>query len=112
MNKRVYLDSIGCRLNQSEITRMARDFQARGYTVTDSLEEADLVVVNTCAVTQDATKESRKLVRHMNRQNDRAEIVVTGCYAHIAPETIQTLPGVKQVVNNFDKDHLVPIVTG
>lgn len=112
MNKRVYLDSIGCRLNQSEITRMAREFQARGYTVTDSAEEADLVVVNTCAVTQDATKESRKLVRHMHRQNDRAEIVVTGCYAHIAPETIQILPGVKQVVNNFDKDHLVPMVTG
>lgn len=112
MSKRVYLDSIGCRLNQGEISRMAREFQASGYTVTESPEDADVVVVNTCAVTRDATKESRKLVRKLHRQREQAEIVVTGCYAHIQPDTIQTLPGVKQVINNFDKDHLVPLVTG
>lgn len=112
MSKRVYLDSIGCRLNQSEISRMAREFQAGGYTLADSPENADVFVVNTCAVTQDATKESRKMVRHMHRQNEQAEIVVTGCYAHIAPEAIKTLPGVSQVINNFDKDKLVPMVTG
>ncbi len=112
MSKRVYLDSIGCRLNQSEISRMAREFQASGYTVTESPEDADVVVVNTCAVTRDATKESRKMVRQLHRQSEQAEIVVTGCYAHIQPDTIQTLPGVKQVISNFDKDHLVPLVTG
>ncbi len=112
MSKRVYLDSIGCRLNQSEISRMAREFQAGGYTVTESPEDADVVVVNTCAVTRDATKESRKMVRQLHRQSEQAEIVVTGCYAHIQPDTIQTLPGVKQVISNFDKDHLVPLVTG
>lgn len=112
MSKRVYLDSIGCRLNQSEISRMAREFQASGYTVAESPEDADVVVVNTCAVTRDATKESRKMVRQLHRQSEQAEIVVTGCYAHIQPDTIQTLPGVKQVISNFDKDHLVPLVTG
>ncbi len=112
MTKRVYLDSIGCRLNQSEISRMARQFQAIGYTLAESPAQADAMVVNTCAVTQDATKESRKLIRQMHRHNEQAAIVVTGCYAQIAPETLKTLAGVTQVIDNFDKDNLVPMVTG
>lgn len=110
-NKTVYLDSIGCRLNQSEIQRMARQFEAVGYRVVDDATHADLHVVNTCAVTKDASKSSRKLVRHLHRQNEAAEIAVTGCYAHIAPDKVAQLPGVRQVIDNIQKDKLVALVS-
>jgi len=112
MSKRVYLDSIGCRLNQSEITSMARQFQQVGYTVVDDAAQADVLVVNTCAVTSGAGKDSRKLIRQLHRQNTGATLAVTGCYAHIAPDTTAALPGVRYVVDNFDKEKLVPLVTG
>lgn len=110
--KRVYLDSVGCRLNQSEIARMSREFQQIGYEVTDSAEGADLYVVNTCAVTKDAGKSSRNMVRRLSRTNDQAEIAVTGCYAHIAPQMVANLPNVTHVVDNIQKDKLVPMVSG
>jgi len=112
MAKRVYLDSIGCRLNQSEISRMSRQFQQLGYDVVQDASQADLHVVNTCAVTNDASKTSRKLVRQLHRSNPEAEIAVTGCYSQIAPKTVGTLPNVSHVIDNIDKDKLVPMVTG
>jgi threonylcarbamoyladenosine tRNA methylthiotransferase MtaB len=112
MSKRVYLDSVGCRLNQSEITQMTRQFQSLGYAVVNDPAEADLFVVNTCAVTSDAAKDSRKLVRRLHGQSQSAEIAVTGCYAHLAADRVGALPGVRYVVNNFEKDKLVSLVTG
>lgn len=111
MSKRVYLDSIGCRLNQSEIAMMEREFLARGYEIITDPAQADLFVVNTCAVTNAAAKDSRKLIRHLNRHNADAEIAVTGCYAQIAPERVGDLPGVAEVISNIDKEKLVAIVT-
>lgn len=109
---RVHLRTLGCRLNQSEIETMTRQFQSQGHVITDDPAQADWMVVNTCAVTQDATRGSRHLIRQLNRANSAAQIVVTGCYAQIAPGDIQVLPGVARVVNNLDKDQLVPTLTG
>jgi len=108
----VHLKNLGCRLNQGEVDRMARQFAGQGHAITDAPEQADLIVVNTCAVTQEATRSSRQLIYRLHRAQSEAQIVVTGCYAHIAPEEIRTLPGVQHVINNFDKDSLVSIVTG
>jgi threonylcarbamoyladenosine tRNA methylthiotransferase MtaB len=108
----VHLRTLGCRLNQSEIDTMARQFEAQGHAIVDDVAQADWVVVNTCAVTQDAERDSRKLVRHLNRANERAEITVTGCYAQLSPDDIRVLPGVARVVGNLDKDALVPAITG
>jgi threonylcarbamoyladenosine tRNA methylthiotransferase MtaB len=107
---RIYLESTGCRLNQSEIDMLARQFRQAGHTIVLSAEEADLCVVNTCAVTREATCSSRNLIRRLNRSNAEAEIVTTGCYAHLSPEQVKALPGVGRVVNNIDKDRLVPLV--
>lgn len=112
MTKRVYLDSIGCRLNQSEISSMSRQFESLGYQVVSDPAQAEMMVVNTCAVTADATKDSRKLVRQLQRQSTQAEIAVTGCYAHIAPDSVAALPNVKFVVDNFQKEGLVAQMTG
>ncbi|RPI98028.1 MAG: MiaB/RimO family radical SAM methylthiotransferase, partial [Chloroflexi bacterium] len=107
---RVYLESTGCRLNQSEIETLARQFRQAGHTVVSSAADADLCVVNTCAVTHEATRSSRNLIRRLNRENDCAEIVATGCYAHLSPDVVKALPGVAQVVSNIDKERLVPLV--
>lgn len=107
---RVFLDTVGCRLNQSEIETLAREFRRRGDEVVTRAEDADLVVVNTCAVTREAARSSRQVIRRAHRDNARAEIVATGCYAHLKPAMVAQLPGVTQVVNNLDKDSLVSMV--
>lgn len=109
---KVHLRTLGCRLNQAEIDQMARQFMQRGDQITEQADDADLMVVNTCAVTQEATRSSRQLIYRLNRSNPQAEIAVTGCYAHIAPEEIRILPGVAHVVDNYTKESLVSVVTG
>ncbi|HEY6074156.1 MAG TPA: hypothetical protein VIV15_12405, partial [Anaerolineales bacterium] len=74
---KIYLDTIGCRLNQSEIETYARQFRMAGHTLLPSPEGADLVVVNTCAVTAEAASDSRGKIRQAGRAGAR-EIVVTG----------------------------------
>ncbi|MBN1202605.1 MAG: tRNA (N(6)-L-threonylcarbamoyladenosine(37)-C(2))-methylthiotransferase MtaB [Anaerolineae bacterium] len=108
----VYLDTVGCRLNQSEIETLARRFRAAGHTVVPSAAEADLCVVNTCAVTGEAERSSRSVIRRIHRDNPGARIVATGCYAHLSPERVTALPGVARIVNNLDKDRLVSLVNG
>jgi len=110
--RRVYLNFVGCRLNEAEIERMARQFAARGDSIAGSASEADLVVINTCAVTSGAERKSRQMVLQAGRMNPEARIVVTGCYAQLEPEALARLPHVDQVISNFDKDNLVPLVAG
>lgn len=109
---KIHLRTIGCRLNQSEIDSMARQFRGQGHEIVDDPALADQVIVNTCAVTNDATRDSRHLIRGLNRANAASQITVTGCYAHIAPGEITVLPGVARVVDNFAKDRLVETMTG
>lgn len=108
---KIYLDSIGCRLNQSEIEKFANQFRAAGHTIVDSSAEADYVVVNTCAVTSEAASDSRQKIRQAARSSaGRAapgEIIVTGCWATLDERGAQALPGVTRVVKNDVKDRLV-----
>lgn len=111
-SRRVYLDFVGCRLNQAEIERMGREFAARGDVLADSPGDADVVVVNTCAVTGTAARKSRQMIRQAGRANPGAEIVATGCYAELSPEKLAGLPGVTHVIGNLQKDQLVAITGG
>ncbi|MCU7932694.1 MAG: tRNA (N(6)-L-threonylcarbamoyladenosine(37)-C(2))-methylthiotransferase MtaB [Candidatus Thiodiazotropha sp. (ex Codakia rugifera)] len=108
---RIHLKTLGCRLNEAEMETWSRDFQARGHAMTDSAEEADLLVVNTCAVTEEAVRKSRKLLGRSNRQNPNARLVVSGCYASLDPTATFEMEGVDLVVNNQDKERLVELVT-
>jgi threonylcarbamoyladenosine tRNA methylthiotransferase MtaB len=103
---KIYLDSIGCRLNQSEIENYARQFRAAGHTLVPTPGEADLAVINTCTVTNAADSDSRGKIRKAV-QAGTEEIVVTGCWSTQNPEIASTFPGVSQVVPNVEKDHLV-----
>jgi threonylcarbamoyladenosine tRNA methylthiotransferase MtaB len=109
---KIHLRTLGCRLNQSEIDTMARQFRQQGHEIVDDPALADWFVVNTCAVTQDAVRSSRKLIRELNRANPGGQINVTGCYAQVSPEEIHILPGVHRVIDNLNKDALVEHLTG
>jgi threonylcarbamoyladenosine tRNA methylthiotransferase MtaB len=103
---RVFLDSVGCRLNQSEIERLALQFRAAGHEIVNSAGEADLVIVNTCAVTHEAASDSRQKIRQVGRAG-KAAIAATGCWVTLEPQAAATLPGVKWVVANAEKEKLV-----
>jgi len=104
---RIYLDSIGCRLNQAEIEGYARQFRAAGHILVGSPEQAELAVVNTCAVTSAAVSDSRQKIRQIARAGI-AEIIATGCWATLQPAEAAALPGVIRVTPNEQKDDLVP----
>lgn len=103
---KVYLDSVGCRLNQSEIEIMAHQFRAAGHDIVAAAEIADIAVVNTCAVTAAAAADSRGKIRHVARLGD-ARIVATGCWVTLEPAAAGVLPNVRRVVTNEQKDRLV-----
>jgi threonylcarbamoyladenosine tRNA methylthiotransferase MtaB len=102
----VFLDMVGCRLNQAELERYARQFRAAGHSLTDDPRMADLIVINTCAVTSAAASDSRQKIRHAYRTGTQ-QIIVTGCMATLDPQQVMALPGVTQLVDNFAKDELV-----
>jgi len=103
---KIYLDTIGCRLNQSEIETMARQFRAAGHEIVATAEHADMAVVNTCAVTNDAASVSRSKIRQIARAGVN-EIIATGCWSTLQPQKAIDLPNVFRVVTNDRKDHLV-----
>lgn len=102
---RIFLDTIGCRLNQAEIERLAGQFRAAGHAVVATAAEADLAIVNTCTVTGAAASDSRAAVRRANRLG-AGQVVVTGCWATLEPGVAASLPGVRRIVPNLSKDSL------
>jgi threonylcarbamoyladenosine tRNA methylthiotransferase MtaB len=103
---KIYLDTVGCRLNQSEIEIFARQFLAGGHTLVASPQTADLAVINTCTVTASAASDSRQKIRQATRSGSR-QVIVTGCWATMQPHKTAAMPGVSQVVPNIAKDTLV-----
>ncbi|MBK1730671.1 tRNA (N(6)-L-threonylcarbamoyladenosine(37)-C(2))-methylthiotransferase MtaB [Thiococcus pfennigii] len=106
---RVQFHTLGCRLNEAEVERWAAQFQRRGVALAGADEGADLVVVNTCAVTQEAVRKSRHLLRRARRVNPAARLVVSGCYATLEPGALADLAEVDLLVTNRDKDRLVEL---
>jgi threonylcarbamoyladenosine tRNA methylthiotransferase MtaB len=103
---KIYLDTIGCRLNQAEIESMALQLRVAGHEIVASANMADRAVVNTCAVTNDAASESRSKIRQIGRAGVN-EIIATGCWVTLQPKEAASLPNVLQVVPNVNKDGLV-----
>jgi len=106
---RVYLESVGCKLNQSEIEALGRAFVQAGHRLVQASGEADLCVVNTCTVTHVADRKSRQLIRRLRRTNPTARLVVTGCYAEMSPQEVRATGGVDLIVGNQDKERLVEL---
>src|SRR5579862_2839093 len=98
--------TFGCRVNQADSLRIEEDLRAAGGVDVPS-SDADLVVVNTCSVTATADQGARQTIRRIARENPRARIVATGCYATRRPEEVAALPNVVRVVKNNDKPRLI-----
>ena len=108
---RIHLHTLGCRLNEAELETWSREFRARGHQIAATPDDADVLVLNTCAVTSEAVRKSRKLMHRSHRSNPNAKLVVSGCYASLDPaETAQSI-GVDLVVGNHEKDRLVEIAS-
>lgn len=103
---KVFLDTVGCRLNQAEIESMARQFRSSGHTIVPESGQADLVIVNTCTVTSEAASDSRGKIRQAARAG-ASKIVLTGCWATLEPQAASALPNVQGVVMNNRKEYLV-----
>ena len=100
----VSFKTLGCKLNQSESDAIMAKFQENQYLVRPFGEEVDLTIINTCTVTGRANYQSRQLIRRAGRRNPEASIIVTGCYAQVAPHEIASLPGVSVVAGNMEKE--------
>lgn len=107
---RIYLESLGCRLNFSEMETLGRDLTAAGHCVVPAAEEADVCVLNTCAVTGEAARKSRQWTRRLARANPDARLAITGCYATLEPEDAAALPNVGLVVDNRRKELLAELL--
>ena len=95
--------TLGCKLNFAETSDLLRRLVAEGHTVVGWGERADLYIVNTCTVTAVAEKKCRTAIRQAHRQNPDAQIVVMGCFAQVAKDEIEKMPGVTQVLGNDSK---------
>jgi threonylcarbamoyladenosine tRNA methylthiotransferase MtaB len=104
---KVFLSTLGCKLNESELESWARRFADEGHQVVGDPRDADICVLNTCTVTHVAAHKSRQMARQLARANPSAHLVLTGCFTDIAPEDAKQLPNVALVVPNVDKDRLV-----
>lgn len=107
----VHLTTLGCRLNEAELEHWANGFQQKGFEIVPASTRADMVVINTCAVTREAARKSRQLIRRTHRHNPRAKIVVSGCYSSLSPGVSNEIAGIDLVIPNQDKDRLVEITT-
>ena len=104
---KVALTTLGCKLNYAETSTYERGFVAHGLEVVPWSAEADLYVINTCAVTETAEKKSRNLMRRAHKRNPDGLIVVTGCYAELKKEKLYEIEGVTRVFAAAEKPRLV-----
>ena len=108
--KTVAFHTLGCKLNFSETSTISRNFVQHGFEKVDYRDKADIYVLNTCSVTENADKEARKLIRQAKRRNPDSSVAVIGCYAQLKPDEIAKMDGVDMVLGSAEKfnilDHL------
>lgn len=105
--KRFQVITLGCRTNQYESQAYRDQLENLGYKAAHGEETADLVIINTCTVTESADKHSRHGIRSAVRQHPNAKVIVTGCLAERSPEELQNIPGVTLIVSNKEKEKLI-----
>lgn len=106
---RIHLSALGCRLNEAELEQWATAFTRAGDRIATEPEEADIMVLNTCAVTREAVRKSRQKLQRLQRANPQAKLVVSGCYSELEPDQALADQGVDLVVPNTRKEELVSL---
>jgi len=98
------ITTLGCKVNQSESDSIAGSLEGNGWILAEDNEPADACIINTCAVTQKASQQSRQAIRQLIRSQPYARILVTGCYSQVEPEVIQSITGVHSIVSQSEKE--------
>ena len=101
--KKVAFYTLGCKLNFSETSTIARDFQNEGFERVEFEEIADIYVINTCSVTDNADKQFKQIVKKAMKLNDKAFVAAVGCYAQLKPEELAAVDGVDLVLGATEK---------
>ncbi len=109
---KVFIKTLGCKVNTFDGNAIGNQFRARGYTVVDEAGEADITVINTCSVTSAADREARYLIRRYRRENPDGRMVITGCYAQTDSARLTAMKEVDFVVPNEAKERLVEFIEG
>ena len=107
---KVAFQTLGCKVNQYETEAMQKLFSAAGYEISNEMETADVVVVNTCTVTSLSSQKSRQIIRRAARANGNAVLVVVGCYAQSEPEEISKIDGVDIIIGTAERTKIVELV--
>lgn len=110
--KKVAFYTLGCKLNFSETSTIARMFEKKGYQKVDFSDQPDIFIINTCSVTDNADKKCRKVVREAQKVSPGAYIAIVGCYAQLKPREIAGIPGVDAVLGAAEKFQLVDLLEG
>ena len=102
-NKKIAFQTLGCKLNFAETSALGRQLKEIGFEKCKANEEADVVIINTCSVTDTADKKGRQMIHRMVKKYPKAYVVVTGCYAQLKPEEIANIEGVDLVLGANEK---------
>ena len=107
----IHLRALGCRLNEAELESWALEFRSAGHQLVNNASDADVTVVNTCAVTQEAVRKSRKLINRLRRESPYGKLVVSGCAVSTGETGNASDLGIDLIVDNSEKKSLVKTVT-
>ena len=107
INKKVAFHTLGCKLNFAETSSIARSFEKEGYNKVEFSEFADVYVLNTCSVTENADKECRQLIRNVKKNSPESVVAIIGCYAQLKANEIALIEGVDMVLGSKEKFNLV-----
>lgn len=110
--KKVAFYTLGCKLNFSETSSIARMFQQQGYQKVEFNNSPDIIVINTCSVTDNADKKCRQVVKEAKKVSDNPFIIIIGCYAQLKPKEIAEIPGVDAVLGASEKFRLLELLDG
>ena len=101
--EKIAFHTLGCKLNFSETSTMARDFIKRGFSIVKDFENANIHIINTCSVTDKADKKAKRIIKKIIQTSDNPYITVLGCYAQLKPEKIAQINGVNLVIGDKEK---------
>lgn len=110
--KKIAFYTLGCKLNYSETSTIARGFEEKGYKKVDFTDTPDIFIINTCSVTENADKKCHKLVREARSISPEAYVAIIGCYAQLKPKEISEIPGVDAVLGAAEKFRLIELLDG
>lgn len=107
---KISLITLGCKANQSDAASLAAELLNQGHRILPSSQVADVTIIHTCTVTQKTDYQSRQIIRRMVARNPGGQVIVTGCYAQVSPEILQTIPGVDYVVGMAERKKIPEII--